>query len=50
MLSPIAEVNADRLSELSFPPRLGEHNATIYGEVLGYSDEKLSELRSRQVI
>ncbi len=49
-LAPVADVNADRLSELSFPPRLGEHNASIYGEVLGYSRDQLAELHSRQVI
>ncbi len=49
-LSPIAEVSADRVSELSFPPRLGEHNATIYGDELGYSSDQLVELRSRRVI
>ncbi len=49
-LAPVAEVNADQVSELSFPPRLGEHNAAIYGEVLGYNSDQLAELRSRQVI
>ena len=49
-LSPVAEVNGGDASELSFPPRLGEHNDVIYGEVLGFSSEQLAELRSRQVI
>ncbi len=35
---------------LGYPPRLGEHNASIYGEVLGYSTDQLADLRSRQVI
>lgn len=49
-LSPMAEVNGGDASELSFPPRLGEHNALVYGEVLGYSSDQLAELRSRRVI
>lgn len=35
---------------LTFPPRFGEHNGHIYGEVLGYSPDKLKELKDRQVI
>jgi len=50
MLSPLAEVNGGDTPELSFPPRLGEHNAAIYGEVLGYSPARLSELQARGVI
>lgn len=34
---------------LAFPPRLGEHNAKVYGEV-GYPDDTLAALRARQVI
>jgi crotonobetainyl-CoA:carnitine CoA-transferase CaiB-like acyl-CoA transferase len=36
--------------ELSFPPRFGEHNKEIYGGVLGYSDEKIAELKAKEVI
>ena len=36
--------------KLSFPPRLGEHNRKIYGEVLGMSDEDLDQLKTRGVI
>ncbi|RLB20278.1 MAG: hypothetical protein DRG71_09970 [Deltaproteobacteria bacterium] len=36
--------------KLSFPPRFGEHNDLIYGEKLGYSQEKLRELREKGVI
>jgi CoA:oxalate CoA-transferase len=32
------------------PPGLGEHNAAVYGELLGYSAERIEELRARQVI
>jgi crotonobetainyl-CoA:carnitine CoA-transferase CaiB-like acyl-CoA transferase len=35
---------------LSFPPRFGEHNAEIYGGLLGYSAEELTELKEKNVI
>ena len=35
---------------LAFPPRLGEHNETIYGGTLGYSAERLADLRRRRII
>ena len=34
---------------LTFPPRLGEHNAKIYGEI-GYAGEALGALRTRRII
>lgn len=36
--------------KLSFPPRFGEQNREIYGQVLGYSDEELERLKERKVI
>ncbi|MHC4661389.1 MAG: CaiB/BaiF CoA transferase family protein [Planctomycetota bacterium] len=36
--------------EVSFPPRVGEHNEEIYGEVLGYSPARIEELKAKQVI
>ncbi len=36
--------------ELSFPPRLGEHNKEIFGQCLGYSDEDLRSLKEKKVI
>ena len=36
--------------ELSFPPRFGEHNEYIYGEKLGYSRQRLQELKEKGVI
>jgi formyl-CoA transferase len=36
-------------SRLSFPPRFGEHNETIYGR-LGYSQEDLAGFKEAQVI
>jgi crotonobetainyl-CoA:carnitine CoA-transferase CaiB-like acyl-CoA transferase len=36
--------------EMSFPPRMGEHNREIYGDVLGYDERKISELHQAGVI
>jgi len=36
--------------KLSFPPRLGEHNREIYGDVLGYSPSKINELREKNIV
>jgi formyl-CoA transferase len=36
--------------KLSFPPRFGEHNQSIYGDILGYSDRELAELGEKGVI
>ncbi|MGE5256868.1 MAG: CaiB/BaiF CoA transferase family protein [Hyphomicrobiales bacterium] len=36
--------------ELSFPPRLGQHNQEIYGAVLGRTTSELSELKVRGII
>ncbi|KPK31178.1 MAG: CMP-binding protein [Nitrospira bacterium SG8_3] len=38
-----------RQRELSFPPRFGEHNGEIYGQ-LGYSKEDLNQLKGKGVI
>jgi formyl-CoA transferase len=35
--------------ELTFPPRLGEHNGDIYGE-LGYSADKQKEMKEKKII
>jgi len=35
---------------LGFPPRFGEHNEAIYGEMLGVSKERLKELKDKGVI
>jgi CoA:oxalate CoA-transferase len=32
------------------PPALGEHNDMVYGQLLGYSSERIAELRTRKVI
>lgn len=31
-------------------PNLGEHNETVYGEILGYDDETIAELREKEVV
>lgn len=36
--------------QLSFPPRFGEHNPEIYGKQLGFSVEKLCQLKERSTI
>jgi formyl-CoA transferase len=36
--------------ELSFPPRFGEHNNEIYGNLLGYPETELARLREKKVI
>lgn len=32
------------------PPEIGEHNQEVYGQILGYSAEKIEELRAQGVI
>ena len=32
------------------PPGMGEHNAAVYGDLLGYSSERIADLKARQVI
>lgn len=36
--------------KLPFPPRFGEHNNEIYGQVLGYSEEKINQMREEKII
>jgi crotonobetainyl-CoA:carnitine CoA-transferase CaiB-like acyl-CoA transferase len=35
---------------LGLPPLLGQHNDSVYGDVAGYSPERIAELRARAVI
>jgi formyl-CoA transferase len=35
---------------MTFPPRFGEHNREIYGNVLGYSEGQIEGLKAKQVI
>jgi crotonobetainyl-CoA:carnitine CoA-transferase CaiB-like acyl-CoA transferase len=32
------------------PPALGEHNDLVYGQILGYSSERIAKLRTQEVI
>jgi formyl-CoA transferase len=36
--------------EMSFPPRFGEHNKEIYGEVLGHTDQEIAGLKEKGII
>lgn len=36
--------------KLSFPPRFGEQNREIYGEILGYSDQELAAMKEKKVL
>ncbi len=36
--------------KMAFPPRMGEHNEYVYGELLGYSKSKIMDLKSRGII
>jgi formyl-CoA transferase len=49
-LPPTPDVNDPGPTELTFPPRLGEHNALVYGDVLGLSRGELDDLKSRGII
>jgi len=36
--------------KLGFPPRFGEHNKEVYGQVLGLGEDELEELRAEGII
>jgi crotonobetainyl-CoA:carnitine CoA-transferase CaiB-like acyl-CoA transferase len=36
--------------QMTFPPRMGEHNQQIYGDVLGYDERRIGELQEAGVI
>jgi len=36
--------------KMTFPPRFGEHNEEIYGNMLGYSREKLAQLKEKGIV
>ncbi len=40
--------SVDRL--LNFPPRFGEHNEEIYGNLLGYSKDQLKDFKEKNII
>jgi len=45
-LTPLLEKNN---RQLTFPPRFGEHNSKIYGQI-GYTDEMLAELKEKGIV
>ncbi|HEX8058491.1 MAG TPA: CoA transferase, partial [Novosphingobium sp.] len=47
--SPLAQMSASPASIRRAPPILGEHNGEILGE-LGYSDERIAELKELKII
>jgi crotonobetainyl-CoA:carnitine CoA-transferase CaiB-like acyl-CoA transferase len=49
-LPPTPDVNDPGPSEISFPPRLGEHNTLIYGETLGYTHQQIAQLQGEGII
>ena len=36
--------------KLDFPPRLGQHNAEIYGSDLGFSPDEMRRLQDEEII
>jgi len=46
-MTPFLEENNQ---ELSFPPRFGEQNQEIYGELLGYDEAKLAKFKEKGII
>lgn len=47
--SPLAQMSASPATIRRAPPVLGEHNAEILGE-LGYSDERIAELKEAKIV
>jgi crotonobetainyl-CoA:carnitine CoA-transferase CaiB-like acyl-CoA transferase len=47
--SPLAQMSASPASIRRAPPMLGEHNGEVLGE-LGYSEERIAELREAKII
>ncbi|HZQ07084.1 MAG TPA: CoA transferase [Anaerolineae bacterium] len=50
MLPPTPDVSDPGLDTLTFPPRLGEHNQAIYGELLRYTNTQLNDLHMQGII
>ncbi len=46
-MTPFLE-QSDR--KLSFPPRFGQENKAVYGDILGYSDAALAEFKEKGII
>lgn len=50
LLPPAPDVSHPAPAEVSFPPRPGEHNKAIYGDLLGYTTVQIAELQTEGVI
>ena len=48
--SPLAQMSASPATIRMAPPLLGEHSDEVLGEVLGYSGERIAELRALGII
>ena len=48
--SPLAQMSASPATIRLPPPMLGEHNREVLQGLLGYSDERLAELRDLKII
>lgn len=44
------KMGADSLGQWRAAPQLGEHNAYVFGELLGLGQEKIADLQARRVI
>ena len=40
----------ENCQRMTFPPRFGEHNREIYGDILGYSEGQIEALKTKQAI
>jgi len=41
---------AENENRLSFPPRFGEHNKEIYGDILGYSEGEVARFKEEGIL
>jgi formyl-CoA transferase len=46
-MTPFLEAS---IQTLTFPPRFGEHNQNIYGELLGYAPKTLAQFKEKGII
>lgn len=48
--SPLAQMSASPATIRRAPPMLGEHNGEVLQDLLGYSDERMAELKALKII
>ena len=48
--SPLAQMSASPATIRRAPPMLGEHNGEVLQDLLGYSDERMAELKELKII